>query len=214
MNTQTEPPRNRLAALLDHHAEHGNAMRADEVQAFVAAWVSGPDDYAAAQWLPEIIGDAALSDAERAELQTLLEQLAQALTEQIGGNTFALWLYPDENGDPDYYTWCNAYLYALDTTPSDWFERAGSEDFEDLFFPLMVLAGVYDNKENNVGMQISDSEYRQLCETLPETVGDIAAFWRVIRNKPQTVKRDGAKIGRNAPCPCGSGKKFKACCAR
>lgn len=27
----------------------------------------------------------------------------------------------------------------------------------------------------------------------------------------QTVKRVGAKIGRNDPCPCGSGKKYKAC---
>jgi preprotein translocase subunit SecA len=25
------------------------------------------------------------------------------------------------------------------------------------------------------------------------------------------VKREGAKIGRNDPCPCGSGKKFKKC---
>ncbi len=25
------------------------------------------------------------------------------------------------------------------------------------------------------------------------------------------VKRDGAKVGRNDPCPCGSGKKFKKC---
>jgi preprotein translocase subunit SecA len=28
---------------------------------------------------------------------------------------------------------------------------------------------------------------------------------------PQQVKRDGAKVGRNDPCPCGSGKKFKKC---
>jgi preprotein translocase subunit SecA len=27
-----------------------------------------------------------------------------------------------------------------------------------------------------------------------------------------TVKRKGKKIGRNAPCPCGSGKKYKKCC--
>jgi len=27
-----------------------------------------------------------------------------------------------------------------------------------------------------------------------------------------TVKRKGQKIGRNAPCPCGSGKKYKKCC--
>jgi preprotein translocase subunit SecA len=29
----------------------------------------------------------------------------------------------------------------------------------------------------------------------------------------QTVRREGEKIGRNAPCPCGSGKKYKRCCA-
>ncbi len=29
--------------------------------------------------------------------------------------------------------------------------------------------------------------------------------------RPVTVRRDGAKIGRNDPCPCGSGKKYKKC---
>jgi preprotein translocase subunit SecA len=29
--------------------------------------------------------------------------------------------------------------------------------------------------------------------------------------KVETVKRDGDKIGRNDPCPCGSGKKYKKC---
>lgn len=28
----------------------------------------------------------------------------------------------------------------------------------------------------------------------------------------QTAKREGAKVGRNEPCPCGSGKKYKKCC--
>lgn len=30
----------------------------------------------------------------------------------------------------------------------------------------------------------------------------------------QTVVREGRKIGRNEPCPCGSGKKYKQCCGR
>ena len=30
----------------------------------------------------------------------------------------------------------------------------------------------------------------------------------------KTVKKDGRKIGRNDPCPCGSGKKYKKCCGR
>jgi len=30
---------------------------------------------------------------------------------------------------------------------------------------------------------------------------------------PKTVVRTGPKVGRNDPCPCGSGKKYKHCCA-
>jgi preprotein translocase subunit SecA len=29
--------------------------------------------------------------------------------------------------------------------------------------------------------------------------------------RPQTVTREGRKVGRNEPCPCGSGKKYKHC---
>ena len=32
--------------------------------------------------------------------------------------------------------------------------------------------------------------------------------------KKKPVKRAGKKVGRNAPCPCGSGKKYKKCCGR
>jgi len=32
--------------------------------------------------------------------------------------------------------------------------------------------------------------------------------------QPQPFVRDVPKVGRNAPCPCGSGKKFKYCCGR
>ena len=31
---------------------------------------------------------------------------------------------------------------------------------------------------------------------------------------PKTVKREAPKVGRNDPCPCGSGKKFKQCCGK
>ena len=32
--------------------------------------------------------------------------------------------------------------------------------------------------------------------------------------KVQTFVRDGDKVGRNDPCPCGSGKKYKQCCGK
>ena len=34
-------------------------------------------------------------------------------------------------------------------------------------------------------------------------------------DKPtQPAKRDSSKVGRNDPCPCGSGKKYKDCCGK
>jgi len=32
--------------------------------------------------------------------------------------------------------------------------------------------------------------------------------------KPQTIRREQPRVGRNQPCPCGSGKKYKHCCGR
>ena len=32
--------------------------------------------------------------------------------------------------------------------------------------------------------------------------------------RPMPFRREGRKIGRNDPCPCGSGKKYKKCCGR
>ena len=32
--------------------------------------------------------------------------------------------------------------------------------------------------------------------------------------KAETFVREERKVGRNEPCPCGSGKKYKQCCGR
>ena len=34
------------------------------------------------------------------------------------------------------------------------------------------------------------------------------------QKKSGTIRREGKKIGRNDPCPCGSGKKYKQCCGK
>ncbi len=33
-------------------------------------------------------------------------------------------------------------------------------------------------------------------------------------NRSKTFKRESIKVGRNDPCPCGSGKKYKKCCGK
>lgn len=40
---------------------------------------------------------------------------------------------------------------------------------------------------------------------------DLADIARVDRLRVATVRRDAPKVGRNDPCPCGSGRKFKHC---
>ena len=42
----------------------------------------------------------------------------------------------------------------------------------------------------------------------------IAASQQSSEKKAEPVRNVGKKVGRNDPCPCGSGKKFKACCMR
>ena len=32
--------------------------------------------------------------------------------------------------------------------------------------------------------------------------------------KPETLRHETPKVGRNEPCPCGSGKKYKKCCGK
>ncbi len=41
-----------------------------------------------------------------------------------------------------------------------------------------------------------------------------AADGNISGNGPKYVPKPGEKIPRNAPCPCGSGKKYKKCCGR
>ena len=38
------------------------------------------------------------------------------------------------------------------------------------------------------------------------------AYGEAASGKPKPIKRAGSPIGRNDPCPCGSGKKYKKCC--
>jgi len=43
----------------------------------------------------------------------------------------------------------------------------------------------------------------------PEDITDL----EILLNPPQT-RRVENKVGRNQPCPCGSGKKYKKCCGQ
>ena len=212
-----EAARSRLMELLDAKSEAHNTMRCDEVQGFMMALLSGPDALNPTNWLPEILGEESLFDAkERTEIERLVMAMAADMRMKLNEKILPdLWFYEDEAGNPDFYTWCNAYLYALDIVPTDWFEAVDQEEFEDLFYPIMALGGIYDDEENGeVILHLNEKELTQLESDLPHVLLDIYWYWQAIINKPQTVRREGEKVGRNDPCPCGSGKKYKACCGK
>ena len=56
------------------------------------------------------------------------------------------------------------------------------------------------------------NEGREITPAPPISVHKNAQAPAEPATAPQTIRRQGPKIGRNEPCPCGSGKKFKRCC--
>ncbi|MGB9716565.1 MAG: SEC-C metal-binding domain-containing protein [Thermodesulfovibrionales bacterium] len=89
-------------------------------------------------------------------------------------------------------------LYALgDKRSEDYFLKAyemAEEEFEKLG-ALERLISFYNWQEIDEKADKYEKEYRELSEP----------------PKPKQVKK-AKKIGRNDPCPCGSGKKYKKCC--
>lgn len=65
----------------------------------------------------------------------------------------------------------------------------------------------------------SQEEPKQLEATHPEAPGIIDVGMAddeepVVTTQPKPFKRESPKVGRNDPCPCDSGKKYKQCCGK
>lgn len=104
----------------------------------------------------------------------------------------------------------------------DW-DRASAETWSrnSQWLGLDVLAteaGGPDDQEGSVefvarfAMQGVPQEHREAAR-----FGRVDGKWMYVEGEVsggQPVRREAPKIGRNEPCPCGSGKKFKKCCGR
>lgn len=70
--------------------------------------------------------------------------------------------------------------------------------------------------ENPDAREIAGPEWPELLDSLEAMVVDLRDMFRaseIGRVEPQMpFVRSGPKIGRNDPCPCGSGRKYKKCC--
>ena len=75
---------------------------------------------------------------------------------------------------------------------------------------LNNIRNVQEIKDNllDYTTQMNDKESNKRLEELQERI-DVMKETQV-----EQVVRNGHKIHRNDPCPCGSGKKYKKCCGK
>jgi uncharacterized protein YecA (UPF0149 family) len=62
------------------------------------------------------------------------------------------------------------------------------------------------------GFLTLEDRHEEFAASLGACVMAIQEWWLPVRKAKSTTRREEPKVGRNAPCPCGSGKKFKQCC--
>ena len=68
---------------------------------------------------------------------------------------------------------------------------------------------VTDEKQMQLFMHMQNLQAIQQTQSAQEELAPLA-----ISDPSVPYKRSHHKIGRNEPCPCGSGKKYKKCCGR
>ncbi|MCX5678343.1 MAG: preprotein translocase subunit SecA [Candidatus Omnitrophica bacterium] len=99
----------------------------------------------------------------------------------------------------------------------DMINRIKEEVVEYLF---KVKAVKETKKESSVfdfsKQQLMHEEKTQFADSLAQADPEAAANYSGQLPEQHTVpfKREEPKVGRNDPCPCGSGKKYKKCCGR
>jgi uncharacterized protein len=204
-----------LEALLDSDIFRGEAMLLDEMQGLFFAVASSPDLVAASQWMPEALGETPAFE-DPAQAQQVLDLIMRFYNQSVAAaatDNFELILYRTETEEIDYAAWCGGYLTGVDLAETDWYDAGDPDEVGELLFPLLVLADALPEEEKR---SIKPAEWRRLVQSCEESLGDtlarIHSYWMVLRTPPSTVRRDAPKTGRNDPCPCGSGRKWKQCC--
>jgi len=74
-----------------------------------------------------------------------------------------------------------------------------------------IFEAMQDNIDNQIANFLLNMQIKQNIETKPQKPIHTNDGKEHLKAKP---KKNDKKIGRNDPCPCGSGKKYKNCCGR
>lgn len=214
----TERELDALDDLLAPGVARGVAMPLAALHGFLAGVACAPEPIAEERWLPVALGadlgkaDAATREQATALLLALRHEIESGLLAEHGIEPI---LDEDDRRRPDFRQWARGFLKGAALAAPSW-EAAGAEDAERLLLPFVLVGqrevpapvlADHGIREEDVGRLTRASE-RQLAAHVQEAFD----FWTRRRYRVATVRRTGAKVGRNDLCACGSGRKFKRCC--
>jgi uncharacterized protein len=104
--------------------------------------------------------------------------------------------------------WAEGFTMGLNLRREEWTPIFRHKDAGAFVWAILALiADDYDPEAEPISLE----ERAQILTMLPVSIVGIAAFW----SDPEAMRRAPArseKVGRNQPCPCGSGRKYKKCC--
>ncbi len=204
----------------------GKIPNTDALDGFFAALACCPDLVKPSEYLPVVHsgkteeGDLVFEDVDEAQrFMGLVNQHWNYVNYQLNKcEVYLPLIIEDDKREYAGEDWANGFLCGIDMRRGIWSELINSEEHGGSIVPIMALA--YENHP--------DSEMRPFKEPMDEKkreeliIGAAAGVMRMHahflgqRNSYlpdiKTVIRPHRKIGRNEPCPCGSGKKYKRCC--
>jgi uncharacterized protein len=189
-----------------------------ELDGFLTAIISGPRVILPSEWLPVVWGDFEPEWHSPEESEVMLSLILR----HMNGLVNTLMEEPD-NFEPivmerelddgsvtSVDEWCAGYMKGLVMAAEEW--RAGGETVMELMVPISLFSSAAGRRQLE---QLDKEEVEALKRSLPSTVQKIHAYWLAQRGtagKRAPFIHDAPPVGRNDPCPCGSGKKFKKCC--
>jgi uncharacterized protein len=220
--TQTELEE--LESFLEADGVPEGCMNLEMLDGFLAAIVVGPEPIMPSEWLPQVWSydeeegaePIFRDDREAARIHALIlrhmNSIASVLAE--APEEYSPVFYEYGESEPDLLIaqlWSWGFIAGMDLRHQQWQFLTGDEESADMVMPIFALAAEEDDAE--LGAMARDPEKRAaLVEVVADCVVEMYDFWAVARERPDPIKRQGPKVGRNDPCPCGSGKKYKNCC--
>ena len=225
-----------LQTFLAHPSRPAGTLRYHEVQGFLFAVASAPELILPSEWQPIIFGD---KDAEFASLDEAQEILGQ-ITALYNSINAAVLNPPtrlpadcslcDEvqanfNDDAPIAQWSRGFLRGHQWLEELW-EEYVPETLDEEFGATMMTLSFFSSRELAEGfrseMTALNPSLHAVAETMRRVFPDAVSQYAHIGRSIATVMTEhdaeapeptrAAKVGRNAPCPCGSGKKYKQCC--